>query len=73
MEHYHPSLSSTSRDNLAKRQKVEDPNCIFCLEPESIQHLFFECVVAKQCWKLISDIAGYSVGLNLAVVGPVLA
>jgi hypothetical protein len=39
-----------SRDNLAKRQHVPDPSCMFCYEEESVTHLFFECVVAKEMW-----------------------
>ena len=51
-----------TRDNLAKRRKVDDENCLFCLEKETIQHVFFDCVVAKQCWKILSDILGLQVG-----------
>jgi hypothetical protein len=36
-----------TRDNLCKRRKVDDSTCLFCAEQESIQHLFFECVIAK--------------------------
>ena len=39
-----------TRDNLAKRRKVEDTSCLFCSEKESVLHLVFDCVVAKQCW-----------------------
>ena len=58
-----------TRDNLAKRRKVEDPSCLFCSEPESVQHLFFDCVVAAQCWKVISDAIGTTVGFDLATIG----
>lgn len=34
-----------TRDNLGLRRKVEDPSCLFC--KESVEHLFFGCVVAK--------------------------
>ena len=34
--------------------------CLFCSE-ESVQHLF-ECVVAKQCWLMISEIFNIKVG-----------
>lgn len=44
-----------NRDNLAKRRKVEDDNCLFCIEKENIHHLFFDCAIAKQCWKIISE------------------
>lgn len=46
-----------TKDNLSKCRKVEDPTCLFC-EEESIQHLLFECAVAKQLWNVLSDIFG---------------
>lgn len=58
-----------TRDNLAKRRKVEDENCLFCLEKETIQHVFFECFVAKQCWCIISDILSYNVSGSMLDVG----
>jgi hypothetical protein len=39
-----------SRDNLSKRRKVEDTSCLYSCELETVNHLFFECVVAKQVW-----------------------
>ena len=44
-----------TRDNLTKRRPVEDKTCVFCSENESVHHLFFDCVVAKQMWTLISQ------------------
>ena len=44
-----------TRDNLQKRQHVEDATCFFCNESESIEHLFFGCVVAKELWRVIGD------------------
>jgi hypothetical protein len=41
------NIKTLTRDNLAKRRKVEDPFCLFCYETETIQYLFFKCVVAK--------------------------
>jgi hypothetical protein len=29
-----------TRDNLAKRRKVENESCLFCSERESVRHLF---------------------------------
>jgi hypothetical protein len=43
-----------TRDNLDKRCPVSDKTCLFCCEDESVHHLLFECVVAKEVW---SDIA----------------
>lgn len=47
-----------------------DPQ-IFCLEEESVQHPFFECVVAKHCCCIyyISEILSIKVEGNLADVG----
>jgi hypothetical protein len=40
--------NTLTRDNLNKRFHVEDRTCLFCSELESVDHLFFKCVVAKQ-------------------------
>jgi hypothetical protein len=53
-----------TRDNLAKRQHVEDKRCLFCDELESSQHIFFDCVVAKKMWGIISDIVGRDMGTS---------
>jgi hypothetical protein len=45
-----------TRDNLHKRQEIPDLCCVFCSEEESIPHLFFVCVVARELWKKISMI-----------------
>ena len=41
----------------------------FCLEKETIHHVFFDCVVAKQCWSIMSDILGCRVGESMMEVG----
>ena len=33
----------------------EDKTCLFCAEPESINHLFFECCVTKVLWSFLHD------------------
>jgi hypothetical protein len=40
-----------ARDNIGKRQKLDDMSCLFCVENETTRHLFFECVVAKKAWQ----------------------
>jgi hypothetical protein len=45
-----------TRDNLSKRRTLDDESCLFCNEHESAKHLFFECVVAKSIWDVVSDI-----------------
>jgi hypothetical protein len=49
-------------DNLAKRRKLDDQTCLFCSEPESIKHLFFDYCVVKLLWLEISNIVGKSIG-----------
>jgi hypothetical protein len=36
-----------TRDNLSKRQNVNDLTCVFCNEIQSCHHFFFDCVVAS--------------------------
>jgi hypothetical protein len=36
-----------TKDNMLKRKWHGDPNCYFCNSLESMNHLFFECPVAK--------------------------
>jgi hypothetical protein len=50
-----------TRDNLAKRQKLEVETCLFCNDKETVQHLFFDCVVAQLLWDFISQ----ALNLNL--------
>jgi hypothetical protein len=45
-----------TRDNLVKRQNVDDLTCVFCNELESCQHLFFDCVVASELWKEVCSV-----------------
>jgi hypothetical protein len=36
--------------------------CIFCLEDESSDHLFFKCILAKQVWHIISEFFSLPLG-----------
>jgi hypothetical protein len=58
-----------TRDNLAKKQHVEDKTCLFCGESETAQHLFFMCVVAKQMWIRISEVVSRDVGVCFESIG----
>ena len=42
------------------RKNLDDTNCVFCSEKESVELLFFECVVAKQLWQAIFDTIGFN-------------
>lgn len=52
-------------DNLNKRRVVENLNCLFCNENESVHHLFFECVVAKQIWIDVVEVFGFNIPKNM--------
>lgn len=42
-----------TKDNLLKRNRKGDRRCCFCSSAETIQHLFFNCHVAKfACYAL---------------------
>jgi hypothetical protein len=58
-----------TRDNLEKRKKLDDTSCLFCNEAESVHHLFFDCVVAKQTWCLISEVVGVDLGDSFESIG----
>jgi hypothetical protein len=42
-----------TKDNLSKRNWKGNLNCVFCGLPESIDHLFFQCSVARFIWRII--------------------
>lgn len=35
---------------------MSDKTCLFCNEPESVNHLLFDCVVAKRTWSVIDEV-----------------
>jgi hypothetical protein len=57
-----------TRDNLAKRRKVDDDTCLFCSAAESVAHLFFKCCVAQAVWVELSEIIGRVVGTDFELV-----
>jgi hypothetical protein len=57
-----------TRDNLGKRRNVDDPTCLFCKEPESVDHLLFGCVVASRTWELVSQVVGVDMGSGYELV-----
>jgi hypothetical protein len=44
-----------TRDNLGKRRVMDDPSCLFCNKPETVNHLFFECVIARRIWNSVRN------------------
>jgi hypothetical protein len=54
-----------TKDNLARRNWHGDLKCAFCHQPESIQHLFFDCYIAKFLWRAVHILFGISTPSNL--------
>ena len=42
-----------TKDNSIRRHWVGDPTCYFCHDNETIDHLFFQCSIAKVTWGII--------------------
>jgi hypothetical protein len=40
-------------DNLIRRNWRGGKQCVFCAQTETIQHLFFECHIAKFIWTAV--------------------
>lgn len=47
-----------TKDNLLKRKWQGDARCMFCEENETIDHLFFQCPVAKAIWLVVARCLG---------------
>jgi hypothetical protein len=47
-----------TRDNLQKRNLNKPLECVFCKEHETIHHLFFDCIVARNVWEKVSEFFG---------------
>ena len=43
-------------------------SCLFCSEPETCHHLFFDCFVAKMVWMTNSEMVDTSVGADFESV-----
>lgn len=57
-----------TRDNLRKRQIIKPLECVFCSEAETCSHLFFDCVVSRQIWPLVSNHFGVDTGTDFESV-----
>jgi hypothetical protein len=47
-----------TKDNIIKRKWTGDPTCLFCNQAESLEHLFFQCTVAKCVWGTVGVCLG---------------
>jgi hypothetical protein len=54
-----------TKDNLAKRNWNGNKKCVFCSREETIQHLFFDCHVAKFIWRVVSLTFGLGVPTSI--------
>jgi hypothetical protein len=54
----HNKLATVDNLNLNKKGLNKPVQCSFCNEEETINHLFFECVVARAIWSMISEVLG---------------
>jgi hypothetical protein len=50
-----------TRDNLGKRRHAR----LLCVENESVNHLFFGCVVARKAWEEISLAEGFDIDRDI--------
>jgi hypothetical protein len=41
-----------TKDNLANRRWKDSMKCSFCDQIENIQHLFFDCYLARNIWRI---------------------
>jgi hypothetical protein len=55
-----------TKDNLAKRKWKGYTKCSLCDVNESIQHLFFECHMARMVWGVVSMTFGFNPPSNVA-------
>lgn len=59
-----------TRDNLSKRQTVEDVSCLFCSDKETVDHLLCGCIVAKNIWVAVAEVFNFPIPEHIADVPP---
>jgi hypothetical protein len=47
-----------TKDNIIKRKWKGNPTCLFCDQAESLEHLFFQCTIAKCVWGMVGACLG---------------
>lgn len=47
-----------TKDNMIRRKWSGDPSCYFCNQPETGDHLFFQCPIAKLVWSIVDQCLG---------------
>ena len=54
-----------TKDNLAKRNWKGSKQCCFCIDDETIAHLFFGCDMARLFWRIIFITFGLTKSNNI--------
>ena len=54
-----------TKDNLVRRNWIENKACCFCNKPETIQHLFVECHYAKFLCRAVHFVLGVPTPVNV--------
>jgi hypothetical protein len=47
-----------TKDNMIKRKWIGDAKCQLCDDLESVNHLFFKCVIARVIWGVVAQHIG---------------
>jgi hypothetical protein len=55
-----------TKDNLIRRNWKGSKTCAFCSHPETIQHLFFDCHVAKFIWRAVQT--AFNIDIPISVM-----
>jgi hypothetical protein len=51
-------------DNVNKKGMQKPEQCMFCAEKESINHLFFECSIARVIWSYANECLDMNLGVD---------
>jgi hypothetical protein len=55
-----------TKDNLVRRNWRDNKLCVFCSQPESIQHLFFDCHFVKFLWRVVQ--VSFNIAVHMSVM-----
>lgn len=50
--------ATLTKDNMLKRKWVGDPTCRFCVNVETLDHLFFQCPTVRVVWGCVAVCLG---------------
>ena len=58
-----------SEDKLYKWKISENPNCIYCKNVHSVEHMLFNCVEVKHLWRIVSSLLNKNITYEDIVLG----